>query len=120
MTRKISLPVIFEKMTPRKDKSWKLEFETRELFGDDVRELAERLGTEGYIVHSPNDDIEEKDVPEVIADSGLEGKSPSQRLRNVLYVMWEQQGKPGGTFDPYYLSQMERLIETVKSRLEKN
>lgn len=118
--RKISLPVIFNKMTPRADKSWKLEFETRELFGKDVQELADRLGSEGWIVHSANDDIELADIPEVTADAGLEGKTPSQRLRNSLYVLWEQRGKPTGDFDTYYLNQMNRLIETIKSRLEKS
>lgn len=113
----VSLPVIFNKMTPRVDKSWKLEFETRELFGKDIEELANRLGTEGYIVHSANDDITAMDIPEIEADAGLEGKSPSQRLRNTLYVLWEQRGKPVD-FDVYYITQMNRLIDTLKARLE--
>lgn len=116
----ITLPVIFQKMQPRVDKSWVLSFETRELFGKDVEVLANRLGTEGWIVHSPNDDIAVSDIPEITADAGLEGKSPSQRLRNSLYVLWEQKGKPGGVFDPYYLNQMERLVETIKNKLEDN
>lgn len=114
---KISLPVILEKMQPLVDRSWKLTFATRELYGKDIEELANRLGTEGYIVHSTNDDIAMSDIPEVNADSGLEGKSPSQRLRNVLYVLWQQNGSKG-SYDVYYITQMERLIDSVKARLE--
>lgn len=115
--RLVSLPVIFQKMNPRVDRSWVLSFETRELFGKDVEELANRLGTEGYIVHSANDDITAKDVPIGNANSGLDGKSPSQRLRNALYVLHSQSDSKL-TFEVYYASQMERLIESVKSRLE--
>jgi len=79
--------------------------------------MAERLGTEGYIVHSANDDITIADVPEVLADSGLEGKSPSQRLRNVLYVKWSQSSTKAA-FDVWYISAMERLIDSVKAQLE--
>ena len=85
--------------------------------GKDIEELANRLGTEGYIVHSTNDDIAMSDIPEVNADSGLEGKSPSQRLRNVLYVLWQQSGSKGN-YDVYYITQMERIIDSVKARLE--
>jgi hypothetical protein len=104
-------------MHPLKDKSWKLTFETRELYGKDIEELANRLGTEGYIVHSANDDITESDVPEVNADSGLEGKSPSQRLRGSLYRLWESRGKPSGSFDLWYLAQMGKLTDSVKAKI---
>lgn len=114
---KLALPVIFRKMTPRVDKSWKLEVETRELSGEDIKFLAEELGTEGYMVYSPNDTITEADVPTGQADSGMEGKTPSQRLRSVLYVLWEQSGKPG-TFETFKNTQYEKFIDAVKERLE--
>lgn len=115
---KITLPVIFSKMTPRKDRSWKLEFETRELGGHDVEVMANRLGTEGWLLHSQNNDITVNEVPESNADSGLEGKSPSRRLRDFLWVWWDQHGRPEKTFELFYASQMERLTEYIKSRLE--
>lgn len=113
----ITLPTIFNKMTPRVDRSWKLEFETRELEGRDIEELANRLGTEGWVAHSVNDDLTANDVPEVEADAGMEGKTPSQRLRNSLYVLWKQ-SETKEPFETYYLNQMERIIEQVKSRLD--
>lgn len=119
MSEMVSLPVIFNKMTPRVDRSWKLEFETRELHGSEIAILATRLGTEGYIVHSPNDDITVDDVPVGEADSGMEGKTSSERLRGVLYVLWQQRGSPGGAFEPWRLSQMEVLIDAVKAQLDK-
>jgi len=52
----------------------------------------------------------------VAIDAGLEGKSPSQRLRAVLYVLWSQ--KQTGDFEVYYRSQMEKLIEHFKNKLD--
>ena len=115
----IKLPVIFNKMTPRADRSWSLVFETRELNGQGIKDLADSLGIEGWLVYSENADITSGDIPEVNADSGLDLKSPSQRLRNTMYVRWEQAGKPDGSFDKWYLTQMERHIELEKSKLNK-
>lgn len=112
----VKLPAIFNKMTPRVDKSWKIEFETRELYGEGIKNLAEMLGAEGWLVYAPND-LTQTDIPEVDADSGLDGKSPSQRLRNVLFVRWEQAGKKG-SFDSWYLSYINRLIDFEKSKLD--
>jgi hypothetical protein len=115
----IPIPAIFSKMTPRVDKSWKLEFETRELFGEDIKTWAEKLGGEGFLVYGVNDTKALYEaVPEKPAHSGMDGKTPSQRLRGALYVLWEQRGKPSDSFELYYASKMEKLIETVKAELE--
>lgn len=119
MSQLISLPVILEKMQPLVDRSWKLTFATRELNGKDIEVLASRLGTEGWIVHSMNDDIKEADIPIGEADSGLEGKTSSERLRNVLFVLWSQRGEPGGDFESWRLGQMNTLIDSVKVKLDK-
>lgn len=113
----VILPAIFTKMTPRKDKSWKLEIETRELAGEDVRIMADRLGTEGYWLNSPNSDIQAVDIPTTEADSGLEGKTPSQRLRSTLFVLWQQVGEPDD-FNRFYATNIEKMIDVVKARLE--
>ena len=52
-------------------------------------------------------------LPEVKTD---ERKSPSQRLRSVLYVLFEQQGQKG-EFQDYYRTQIEKIIDHLKSKL---
>lgn len=44
-------------------------------------------------------------------------KTPSQRLRAVMYRCWEQKGETGD-FEQYYLSQMESVIDSYKMELE--
>ncbi len=59
--------------------------------------------------------LDELDIPE--SSPEFKGdKSPSQRLRAVLYVLWEQDGKRG-EFETFYRVRMERIIETIKDKL---
>ncbi len=44
-------------------------------------------------------------------------KSPSERLRNVLFVIWQRDNGGHKAFDNYYIYMMERLIEHYKQRL---
>ncbi len=46
------------------------------------------------------------------------GKSASSRLRSVLFVWWEQLGRPGDDFEVWYRMKMERIIDGVKGKLE--
>lgn len=43
-------------------------------------------------------------------------KTPSQRMRGVLYRWWEAKGKPED-FDLFYRRSMENLIDQIKEKL---
>lgn len=58
---------------------------------------------------------EEIDTKAEVVERGQ--KTPSQRLRAVLFVLWEQKGKDGD-FESYYRSKMETIIESLKGKLE--
>ena len=61
------------------------------------------------------DDI---DVPEFLKDIKTD-KSPQQRLRAVLFRLWEQQGGgKTGLFDDFYKRRIEMLIDQVKEKLD--
>ena len=47
----------------------------------------------------------------------LSGKSPGERLRGVLFVTFKQK-KVAGTYDEFYVKQMENIIQTYKDQLE--
>lgn len=44
-------------------------------------------------------------------------KSPAQRLRGVLYRLWEKTGNKE-VFDIYYVRMMEKIINQFKDKLE--
>ena len=47
----------------------------------------------------------------------LGGKTPSERLRGVLFVLWKQK-KITGTYDEFYVKQMDTVIQSFKDQLE--
>lgn len=57
-----------------------------------------------------------KEAPEYKISKEIDQKTPSQRLRNVLYVLWEQEGSKGD-FDTFYKEQLNKIIEHYKSKL---
>lgn len=111
----IEIPAQPVDLKPKADRSWKLTFETRELNGSEVALLADNFQGEGWLLFKPNDHINPSEIPKAIADSG--SKSQSQRLRDVIFILWKQQGGKGD-FEMYYRTQMEKLIEYVKQKLE--
>lgn len=111
----VSVPAQVMNMNPRQDRSWKLQFETRELTGEQVKILADNFQGEGWLLFKPNGTISLNEVPEANADAGV--KTQSQRLRGAIMVWYHQQNIKGDP-EAFYRTKMETLIEYVKSKLE--
>ena len=115
----ITLPVILEAMNSRADNTWKLTFATNEISPDKVGQLSSCIKGFGYMAFKP----ENFTTNELEAVEGLEtkleglGKSPSLRLRNVLLVLYKQNNEGFTTFNSYYESQMEKLINHFKNKI---
>lgn len=109
------LPAIFSKITSRADRSYKLEFETRELSGQDATTLMQMIHNEGWLLFAPNP-IQEVDVPDEKADSMTNQKTQSQRLRGVIFKIWESNGS-NGSFETFYQSCMEKIITQLKEKI---
>lgn len=115
---KILLPVLFVNPVFKVDGSVKLVFETREMPGVEIAILADYRQKEGWLLFSPNaDELKVADIPDEKADSMTGQKTQAQRLRGVIYRLWEQNGKKGDS-EAYYRSMMEKLIEQLKEKLE--
>lgn len=93
-------------------------FDTMETLSDDARgrlfALYNKPGWMTVNVHQ----IEAQDVvnlPPVKSDPGK--KTPSQRLRAVLWQVWNQDNKGFKDFEGYYTAMMEKLIDHYKGML---
>jgi len=117
MANKVALPAIIDGISTLKDGSIKVVLQTRELPPKEMAILFGLRNLEAWAVLSPVDDISVQDIPVQKPDAGMGGKSPSQRLRAVLFVLWEQRGK-NGDFEAYYNTYMERFINTIKDNLD--
>ena len=112
----IHLPVLIDKLSTLKDGSVKVVLETRELPADEMSNLFGLRNQEAWCLLSANQ-ISESEVPKEKADPVLSTKTASQRMRNVIYILYKQGGMQGD-FDSYYHSTMERIIEQLKDKIE--
>jgi hypothetical protein len=100
------------------DKSVSITFVTQlEQTSEDFIEIDENLGQNGVLYFKPNGELTTKEIEEISkTEIEVEGKTKSQRLRNVLYRLWEQT-ENSITFNEFYSQRMEQLIEQIKDRL---
>ena len=59
-------------------------------------------------------EFQDKDIPKQQAEG--KAKTPSQRLRAVMYI-WYQQSNRTVDFEVFYREKMEKLIDFVKGKL---
>ena len=120
MSAPVKLPAIFSGIRSRKDKSYSLSFETRELGGGDAGVLLGMNGAECWLLIAPDDSLDAVDVPAAKPDSLTPRKSPAARQRSVMFIYWKQQGggEVLGDFDGWYASVIERNISQWKAKLD--
>lgn len=93
-------------------------FHTKELNADEKAKIMDFHNKNGWLLFSPNK-LKDEDIPK--ADAEYETKTPSQRLRAVLYILWQQNdGRIDDDridFEQFYRDRMEKLINQVKDKL---
>lgn len=111
------IPITVEGIKTRRDKTVSLNLGTQELTPEKAGELFMLNGKFGFAyisaVEPESEDLEIIDTLE----PDMPHKSPSQRLRGVLYRMWEK--NPEGYTDSnlHYLKYMEDIISKYKLKI---
>lgn len=115
MNRFVSFPCIVDGVASKKDRSLKVTLGLPELPPNEAAVLLSLANKEGVCYLSPNA-LQESELLPVDSDAP-KGKTPSQRFRSVLFLLWKQQGSKGD-FSQYYATHYERLIEQIKEKLD--
>lgn len=110
---------VISKVTTLVDGGVKVVVDTGEMAPQQMTHLFALKGKSGWFVFK-EDQVRLEDVPEIDTDLDEVGKTPAQRLRAVLYVLWEQQAdkKAYPEFEVYYRSKLERIIDGLKEKLD--
>ena len=116
MKKPVKLPVLIGSIASKVDGSIKITMETREITGEDAAQVFDLRGSEAWAFLAP-EEIKEVELPEEKPDPSIGKKTQSQRLRNVIYIMWQQKGAQGN-FEQFYNQKMETIIEQMKERLD--
>jgi len=110
--------VSFERASRRKDKSLSLTFITStEQSTKEFMEIDEVLNDSGVLLFKSNGTLNKQEIKALeSSEIEVEGKSKSQRLRNVLYIL-HQQSNESISFNDFYSDRMEKLIQQIKDKL---
>lgn len=117
---KIIVTAILEGISTRQDGTFKVVLGTQEIDKSKVADLFSLVNKFSKVLITDNNVIEDLDqglVDGIKLAAKKGSKSQSQRLRNVIWRVWEANGGKG-SFDEYYSNEMERIIDAFKEGLE--
>lgn len=103
-------------VTAKKDKTLSLKLGTQELTSEETSYIFDLMNKQIWIGMAETA-LESLDVPEVMPEMHGD-KTPSQRLRGLLYVLWENKTDKKRTFPQFYEDYMFKLCEQLKAKLE--
>jgi hypothetical protein len=109
---------IVERIATRKDKTAAITIGTQELNPKLASDLFGLMQTYCYVgFKSESFTTKEIDEIEKIKTDIPNLKTPSQRLRAVLFLNFQTDPKGYETFDSYYMAKMEQIIEHFKNSI---
>lgn len=118
----LTIPVVLTSYRPKADKSVTITFNSNTEFSpDEIGKLAAYHQTQGRLIYKASDSITEQELKEldkVHEDFTDVSKSKAQRLRGVLYLLWDADNEGYGDFKDYYDFKMEALISHFKTKLD--
>ena len=116
--------VTLDRASRKKDKSVSLTFITElEQSSVEFMEIDSNLDKHGVIYFKTNGKLTEEEVEQIDnVDIQADGKTKSQRLRNVLFVLNSQKHKVANQdtrvdFKDFYANEMDKIIEHYKKGL---
>jgi hypothetical protein len=103
-----------------KDGSVSVCVETQELSPSKAGELFSLRKKIAMMYLSPKDIVTQKEMDQIDAINAdvPSEKTPSKRMRNVLYLLWKQENEGYKDFPLYYASKMERYIDELKANIK--
>ena len=112
---------IIDKVETKKDNSIKIIFITaQELSAGELAEMLEYRNKEGFVAFKETAITTDEMPADVVPENRVrktDRKSQSQKLRAVLYRVWESKGIKVD-FDTYYRQVLDSLIEYYKGKIE--
>ena len=111
------IPCTIGSIRSLKDGSISITIDTPEISGGKAGELFDLRNKVAYVyISSRQIENTEKQIVDSL-DPELKGKTPGQRLRNVLYRAWEQVNDGYKDSESYYRAKMENIITAIKNEL---
>jgi len=115
----ILLPAQIESIASRKDKTVKITLGTQELTPAQAAEIFQLNQKFCYTaIKEESFKSDEVDAIENLKTDMESEKTPSQRLRAILYVNYQQKPEGYKDYATYYQAKMEKICDHFKSKLD--
>lgn len=108
----ITCDVILSGIRTRNDGSISITLATPELEAEDITAFASLRNKNLAMLLQPLGN-EPKELKEIKGE--FDSKTPSQRLRSVLYVLWKETDGTGD-FEEFYRKRMNSIIDRIKEK----
>ena len=101
-----------------KDNTLKITIHSQEMSEEEAATLYKLTNTHVKF-HISNNNINDAQI-KAINDAELEksdlvnGKTKAQRIRGIMFLAWENKGRPEDSFEQFYNLEMERIIGHLK------
>jgi hypothetical protein len=119
MKKLIVIPAAIEGISTRRDKSLKIIIGSQELTPEQSVEIMRLNQMTCYVAFKPEifltDECER--IEKLQAELDFSYKTPSQRLRNILFVMWQQNPEGYTDSELHYRYYIDKICEHYKSKL---
>lgn len=107
-----------ERVSTRKDRTVAVTIGTQELSPTNAGQLLGLANQLVCVYLSPKETINQKEIDQVDQiNPEFGGKTQGQRLRGVLFVLWEKSPEGFKDFDSFYKHHTEKIIEHFKTKI---
>lgn len=110
------VPSVIQSLRSLADGTWRITIDCQEMPPEQELEVLKLKKKQGWFVFKENE-IKEEDIPKEKAPEFKNDKTPSQRLRAVLYIYWKESTNQGKPFNIFYDEWMEKKITEIKEHL---
>lgn len=108
-----------ERVSTRKDRTVSVTIGSQELTPSKAGELLSMANKLVCVYISPKETMKQAEIDQVDQmDPEFPGRSQSQRIRNVLFVLWEKKSEGFKDFDSFYRFKTEAIIDNFKSQID--
>lgn len=116
MNQLLQIPCEISKVESMGTNQVRMKVDTQEISAEDAANVMRLKGKFGWMVFREGTAVKEADIdlPEIKREEDT--KSPAQRMRAVIYLIWSEKGKHGD-FEQYYRQIMESMIGQLKEKL---
>lgn len=101
-------------ISAKKDRTLSIKLGTQEMTADDTSYLFDQMNKIVYVVIAETSQ-ETIEIPEILPEFKGD-KSPSQRLRGIIYKIWEEKTDKKETFPRFYESKISQIGEWLKEK----